>query len=229
MSLDRFTDFLNNLSPQPLQVLNSSIPRNSYLEIDLSIDNEALSKIDVSSSLTLGNYINSQLQTKNAKVGFGGYLEHRAIYDRSLYFKSSNDSSSRTIHLGIDIWVEAATEIYAPLNGIIHSFKNNINYGDYGPTIILKHKIDKIVFYSLYGHLSLDSIIDKQKGQEIKQGEAFASLGDPKVNGDYPPHLHFQIIKDIQHYEGDYPGVSSIGDIEFYKENCPNPNLLLKF
>jgi hypothetical protein len=53
-------------------------------------------------------------------------------------------------------------------------------------------------------------------------------LGDTSVNGDYPPHLHFQIIKDIQGYQGDYPGVSSKKDLDFYRNNCPNPNTLLK-
>ena len=48
------------------------------------------------------------------------------------------------------------------------------------------------------------------------------------MNGDYAPHLHFQIIKNIADYEGDYPGVSSKNDLDFYSANCPDPNLVLK-
>jgi len=110
----------------------------------------------------------------------------------------------------------------------VHSFKNNTNFGDYGPTIILKHRIENIEFYTLYGHLSLESIENLNVGQTFKQGEQIATLGDAKVNGDYPPHLHFQIIKDMQDYVGDYPGVCSKQDLEFYMQNCPNPEILFK-
>ena len=49
-----------------------------------------------------------------------------------------------------------------------------------------------------------------------------------EVNGDYPPHLHFQIINDLQGNFGDYLGVCSANELDFYKENCPDPNLILK-
>lgn len=55
-----------------------------------------------------------------------------------------------------------------------------------------------------------------------------ASIGNSEVNGDYAPHLHFQIIKNIEDYWGDYPGVCNTNDLNFYIENCPDPNLLLK-
>jgi murein DD-endopeptidase MepM/ murein hydrolase activator NlpD len=62
----------------------------------------------------------------------------------------------------------------------------------------------------------------------FKKGQQIATLGDASVNGDYSPHLHFQIIKNIGDYFGDYPGVCSKTDLNFYLDNCPNPNLLLK-
>jgi murein DD-endopeptidase MepM/ murein hydrolase activator NlpD len=40
----------------------------------------------------------------------------------------------------------------------VHSFNYNTGLGDYGPTIILEHKIEDHKFYTLYGHLSLESI-----------------------------------------------------------------------
>ncbi|WP_367651264.1 peptidoglycan DD-metalloendopeptidase family protein [Winogradskyella undariae] len=168
------------------------------------------------------------MKENNAKVAFGGYLEQRGIYQRSDYFNQLNKETERNIHIGIDLWIEANTAIFSPLEGTIHSFKNNTNYGDYGPTIVLKHKIEDFEFYTLYGHLSLASIENLKVGAEVKQGEQIANLGTAEVNGDYPPHLHFQIIKDIEDYKGDYPGVSNQIDLEFYKLNCPDPNLLLK-
>ena len=55
-----------------------------------------------------------------------------------------------------------------------------------------------------------------------------ATLGDATINGDYAPHLHFQIIKDIAENTGDYPGVCSKNKRNYYLDNCPDPNLLLK-
>lgn len=209
-------------------VIDSSISQNDYLALDLSITNETLKSVDVSSSEKLEVYITNQLTSKNAKVAFGGYIETRNIYQRSNYFKNLNPQTERNIHLGLDLWIAAETPIYSPLDGIVHSFKNNTNFGDYGPTIILEHKIEYIGFYTLYGHLSLASIENLTIGQKFKQGDQIATLGDATVNGDYPPHLHFQIIKDLQGYVGDYPGVCSKQDLEFFRDNCPDPNLLLK-
>ena len=46
-------------------------------------------------------------------------------------------------------------------------------------------------------------------------------------NGNWPPHLHFQIIEDMELKEGDYPGVCTSANREKYLANCPNPDLIL--
>lgn len=208
-------------------LVDASIAREEYVRIDLSIQNYELKAVNVSSSDDLETFIWNYMKNNKAKVAFGGYLEKRNIYQRSAYFNQQNPEVERNIHLGLDFWIEANTAIFAPLDGEIHSFKNNINHGDYGPTIILKHKLENQQFFTLYGHLSTESIQDLKVGVEVKRGEQIATLGTAEVNGDYPPHLHFQIIKDIQDYSGDYPGVSNQLNLEFYKQNCPDPNLLL--
>ena len=208
-------------------LVDASIARQEYVRIDLSIQNYEIKVINISSSNDLETFIWNYMKNNKAKVAFGGYLEKRNIYQRSDYFNQQNPEEERNIHLGLDLWIEANTVIFAPLDGEIHSFKNNINHGDYGPTIILKHKLENQQFFTLYGHLSTESIQDLKVGVEVKRGEQIATLGTAEVNGDYPPHLHFQIIKDIQDYSGDYPGVSNQLNLEFYKQNCPDPNLLL--
>ena len=208
-------------------LVDASIAREEYVRIDLSIQNYELKAVNVSSSDDLETFIWNYMKNNKAKVAFGGYLEKRNIYQRSAYFNQQNPEVERNIHLGLDLWIDANTAIFAPLDGEIHSFKNNINHGDYGPTIILRHEFKNQQFFTLYGHLSTESIQDLKVGVEVKRGEQIATLGTAEVNGDYPPHLHFQIIKDIQDYSGDYPGVSNQLNLEFYKQNCPDPNLLL--
>ncbi len=220
-----FVQFLKSLKAHPL--VDHSIQNSAYIPLDLSIHNTELKAVNVSSSDDLERFIWNHMKNYTANVAYGGYLEQRGIYRRSAYFNQANPVTERNIHLGLDVWIDADTPIYAPLAGIIHSFKNNTNHGDYGPTLILKHIINHIEFYTLYGHLCLASLEGLKVGVEVKQGEQIATLGTAEVNGDYPPHVHFQIIKDIQDYKGDYPGVCNQLDLEFYTQNCPDPNFLL--
>ncbi len=224
MSPSLFEIVLKSINAHPL--VDPSISSNNYIPIDLSIHNSILQNINSSSSKDLDIYIWNHIKAHNAKIAYGGYLEKRNIYKRSNYF-NNNLNTERNIHIGLDLWIEAGTVIYAPFNGQVHSFKNNTNYGDYGPTLVLRHQIKKITFYTLYGHLSLNSLKDKKVGLKILKGQRIATLGTTEVNGDYPPHLHFQIIKDIQNYFGDYPGVCNTMHLKYYKKNCPNPNLVL--
>ncbi len=226
MTLSKLESILQSLDICP--VLGEIYQKNDFVRLDLSVENESLKGVNVSDANALERYIWNHIKTNNARVAFGGYLEKRGIYNRSLHFNQEDPDTERNIHLGIDLWIEAESPIYSPLDAEIHSFKNNTNYGDYGPTLILKHSIDAIEFYSLYGHLSLASLDGKVIGQTIKKGEQIATLGTAEVNGDYAPHLHFQIIKDMQNHKGDYPGVSNVKELNFYKTNCPNPNLILQ-
>lgn len=209
-------------------VVDASIAKSDYTPIDMSANNEALKKIDITDADEVEKYVTDFVANEGCKVAYGGYLEVRDLYKRSEYFNQEEDpDNERNIHLGIDVWCAVGTSVLAAVDGVVHSFKNNTNHGDYGPAIILKHELEGKVFYTLYGHLSLDSLKHKTIGMPVKQGEEIAQLGDKSVNGDYAPHLHFQIIMDVQGNEGDYPGVSSTNDLSFYKENCPDANLLL--
>lgn len=221
------TNFLNNLSTKPLHVIDASIALNNYIPISIAASNKELT-FNISSSKEWEEYLNNYFLKHDKKVAYGGYLEVRNIYNRSEHFNKLSEEKQRNIHLGIDLWCNAGTDVLAVLDGEVHSFKNNTNYGDYGPTIILKHLVEGKEFYSLYGHLSVESIKNLSVGQKVTQGKKIGTLGDSSVNGDYAPHLHFQLIIDMQGNHGDYPGVASKMDVDFYKQNCPNPLTLLK-
>lgn len=209
------------------KVIDTAIDYNKYVAVNLSISNQMLPKIKTNQAQDFENYIENHLLKHKAKVAYGGYNEERNLYKRSTIFNQTN-VEERNIHLGLDLWTKAGTFVLAALDGSIHSFNNNIGLGNYGPTIVLKHSIFTDEFYTLYGHLSLDSIHQLNIGTQFKKGETIGTLGNATVNGDYAPHLHFQIIKDIQHYFGDYPGVCSKKTRDYYLENCPDPNWLLK-
>ncbi|MBL7743424.1 MAG: peptidoglycan DD-metalloendopeptidase family protein [Chitinophagaceae bacterium] len=174
-------------------------------------------------------YMNDKLNKGHARYGVGGYAEHRTIYSRSKVFDGKNPGEEpRRLHLGIDIWGKPNTAVIAPLDGIVHSFAHNDQPGDYGVTIILSHLLQGISFYSLYGHLSLNSIKNLREGNRIMKGDIFAEFGIPAENGHWPPHLHFQVIKDLEGWSGDYPGVCKYSEGKKYLPNCPDPDLILR-
>lgn len=211
----------------PTKVIDSSIDYSKYVALDLSVTNKELFENKPANAVEFENYIDHYLARNNAKVAFGGYIEGRTLYQRSTIFKN-NLALERNIHIGLDLWTKEGTAVLVPLDGKVHSFKNNVGLGDYGPTIILEHEIENEKFYTLYGHLSLESIENLVVGAVFKKGDIIATLGNSTINGDYAPHLHFQIINNMEDYWGDYPGVCNTNHLNFYIENCPDPNLLLK-
>lgn len=222
------SDLLSILNQiKDVQVIDASINTTDYIGLDLSKTNTALLEFNCDNASEFEAYIESYLNKNDAKVAFGGYNEVRNLYKRSEIFNSKNQKE-RNIHIGLDLWIKAETTVLAALDGIVHSFKTNLGLGNYGPTIVLKHEIENVTFYTLYGHLSEKSTTHLTIGSLFKKGAPIATLGDSTVNGNYAPHLHFQIIKDIEHYFGDYPGVCSADELDFYLSNCPDPNLLLK-
>jgi murein DD-endopeptidase MepM/ murein hydrolase activator NlpD len=215
------------LDLKDIKVIDSTIPYSQYAPLNLSASNLELNQLNISNAIEFESFIESHLNKNNTRVAYGGYNEIRNLYKRSTAFNDLN-SDERNIHIGLDLWIKAGTPVLAALDGKVHSFQYNNNVGDYGPTIILEHQIEKQTFYTLYGHLSLESIASIKIGDFFTKGQQLATLGDASVNGDYAPHLHFQIIKNIEDNFGDYPGVCSKNKLAYYLENCPDPNLLLK-
>ena len=217
--------------------------KDKLLLLDFTASNQELTDNILQDTKLFTQYINYQLGKAGASHGIGGYAEHRTVYSRSKLFGFSQDSPAvkdlfagireegaepRRLHLGTDIWGRTHTAVMAPLDGLVHSFAYNDSFGDYGATIILTHQLNGISFYTLYGHLSLNSIKNLQEGELILKGDIFAEFGIPSENGQWPPHLHFQIIDDLQGWKGDYPGVCKFLEKEKWIGNCPDPDFILQ-
>lgn len=194
--------------------------------LDLSDNNTELTIDEIEDNEVFGRYIRRFIEENNADLAIGKYNENRTIYRKSEHFTPKGEEP-RSIHLGTDLWLEVGTTIHAPLSGNVHSFQNNDNYGDYGPTIILEHDLDGQTFFTLYGHLDNNSLKNIHQGQYIAQGKAFCKLGNANENGQWPAHLHFQIIKDMMDKHGDFPGVARPSERDKYLEICPDPGLIL--
>lgn len=163
------------------------------------------------------------------KIGIGRYNEARMLYTSPLFVKGDlYAEANRTVHLGMDIFMAAGSPVYATLNGEIFAFASNQAPLDYGPVIILQHRTNADdTFYTLYGHLSLDSLSGLQTGQAIKKGQIIGKIGSADVNGGWTPHLHFQIMLDLLGRGCDFPGVASANERELWGLFSPDPNLIL--
>ncbi|MGZ3810749.1 MAG: peptidoglycan DD-metalloendopeptidase family protein [Mucilaginibacter sp.] len=203
-------------------------PRHDRLfKFDFTSANTELRPEDVNDTPKFSAWVTKKLSENDCRYGVGGYMEHRTLYARSELFNTGDEP--RRLHLGIDIWAGVGTPVYAPMNGHIHSFADNDNFGDYGPTIILIHKLDGLALYTLYGHLDRESLKNLSVGDAILKGEQLAAFGDQSENGHWPPHLHVQLMFDMEGCHGDYPGVGRYSEKDKYLKNIPDPNLILQF
>ncbi len=214
-------DTLNWTPPLPASPLARPV-----LHLDLSETNPALKRVPVDDPVVFGQWIRAQVAASGCDWALGGYAEDRAIYSMSPVF--ADGDATRSIHLGVDFWLPAGTEVYAARGGVVHSTGDNARFGDYGPTIILGHEADGDSMYSLYGHLARPSLQLTQPGQPVEAGQLIGWLGSPDENVGWPPHLHFQIIADIGDHAGDFPGVCHADEAADWLSRCPDPMDLVR-
>lgn len=202
--------------------------KEKIMSLDLTSGNKDLTQEVMADTAAFTRYIALLLQQRNCRFAIGGYDEIRTMYARSPLFGELQDEPRR-LHLGLDIWGEAGTEVYAFMEGKVHSVAFNDGFGDYGATLILSHQLEDVFFYTLYGHISLADIASISTGQTIYRAQRIAHFGDIHENGHWPPHLHFQVIADMEGMKGDYPGVCKVSEREKYLLNCPDPDLILQW
>ena len=211
--------------------------------IDLSPASEQIMQLeDVLDLDRFDMLMSAELRRSGRRFLAGGYNEPRLIYAGELH-------TGRSIHLGIDLWGAVGEPVFAALDGYVHSFADNSAERDYGPTIIVRHQgagesgswgvgelgnagsrsaiPDSLMFYTLYGHLSRESLAGLYPGKPIRRGEQIGTIGSRDVNGGWPAHLHFQVLCDPLGMQGDFPGVANPDQRGMWLGLCPDPNLLL--
>ncbi len=210
------------------QVLDADL--NCVYVHDLSVGSTDLpASLLLEDAQTFEKTMSEERRRHGAEVGIGRYDEPRLCYQAEHYrCESDGAPRRRTIHLGIDLFAPSGSPVYAPLDGAVHSFADNRLPLDYGPTIVVRHETEEGVgFYTLYGHLSRESLEGIKVGQPIRGGQQIGTIGDLSVNGGWPAHVHFQIITNMLGREGDFPGVAPPDQREEWLSLCPDPNLIL--
>jgi 4-aminobutyrate aminotransferase-like enzyme/Ser/Thr protein kinase RdoA (MazF antagonist) len=232
---DRVVRWLRDNQASLGRVVEPDLSSANPVIFDLSIGSREVGTLaDVADLARFNRHIFERMRAANSSVGIGRYNEARSIYTGDQYRRAGNDGPEwRTLHTGLDLFMEPGSPVLAPLDGIVHSFHNNAAPLDYGPTIILQHTVpgqedEPLTFYTLYGHLSLDSLDALYEGKPVAQGTVFARIGEMSVNGGWPPHLHFQIITDMLDLVGDFPGVARPSQTALWLSLSPDPNLITR-
>jgi len=206
------------------------LPRNErtrFCLLDLSVGSELLSRLpQPPSHLALGRRLQRVMQQQQADIGIGRYLEPRILYQSDQFAGDSRER--RTIHLGIDLFAAAGTEVLAALDGTVHRVATIDRPLDYGTLVILKHTAaEGDEFFTLYGHLAQRTKSQVEPGQAVRAGQRIGFLGDPYENGGWTPHLHFQLIADLWDYDIQFPGVGFASTQAVWNAISPDPNLIL--
>ena len=211
-----------------LSELFPSIDKKEVYRIDLSVSSKWIGHLEEAANLDLFQFKIEQLQKEHPeKIIAAGYLEPRSLYTSTAYDKIGNHGrESRTIHLGIDYWLPVNTPVHALFDGEVVTAVNDAGDKEYGGLIILKHHEEGVIFFTLYGHNTVDSVLKHHVGKIIKKGEKIAELGNYPENGNWAPHLHFQILLSTLNYVDDFPGVAYYRQIDVWKSICPDPTLL---
>jgi len=207
------------------------LAREGAHTVDLSIGSPLLTSALLArgDAHAIGAAIFAEIADAGARVGAGGYGEARAIYTgRQFALDGSPTGERRTIHLGVDVFAPPGTPVHAPLAGTLAALHDNAAAQDYGPVLLLRHETgDGTTFFTLYGHLSRASLAGKAAGDAVAAGERIGWIGAPPENGDWPPHLHLQVIVDPLDLGLDYPGVAAPSRCAVYLALSPDPAPLL--
>ena len=212
-------DVVSPIMPFDLRTVSPAILDLSPCNADLPVGRDCED--------ALGDLVAKAMSCSTMDVAIGRYDEVRLIYTDDAFGGCCPTDERRTIHLGMDLFVEVNTPVHAPLAGVVHAFADRAHAQDYGPTIVLRHEVDDLVFYTLYGHLSRESLQEIELGQSIKNGQPFATVGTSAENGGWHPHLHLQVITDLLDLDDSFPGVCRASQREVWTSFCPDPNRLV--
>ncbi len=207
-------------------ILGRGLPADKSKPLDFSIGSRLLARVgDLRDPAAYAQLLREAIGA--GAVGIGRYNEARPIYLADMFAVDHHER--RTVHLGVDLFAPPGAPIFAPLASTVYRVADNAGEQDYGPTVILKHEpAQGPTFYTLYGHLAPDALERWSEGQRVGAGELLAHIGDYPGNGNWTPHLHFQIIADMLDYGGSFPGVCSPRSRSLWTSLSPDPNLILR-
>ncbi|HEY6539331.1 MAG TPA: aminotransferase class III-fold pyridoxal phosphate-dependent enzyme, partial [Ktedonobacteraceae bacterium] len=196
---------------------------------DLSVGSPETGNVPETRDITsLTQKPSGRMQTAHSAIGIGRYNEARIIHTSiEQHIETNGGPAWPTIHLGLDLFMAADSPVYAPLAGVVHSFGQNDETPG-GATLVLEHTVGEgaLIFYTLYGNVSADSLTALSNGMPVEQGAQIARICREPGNEGLPPHLHFQLVTDMLDRQGHFPAYALPGERDVWLSLSPDPNLV---
>jgi 4-aminobutyrate aminotransferase-like enzyme/Ser/Thr protein kinase RdoA (MazF antagonist) len=175
---------------------------------------------------TRGRPFREALQPALAEIkgtAVGRYGEDRSIYD------ADTGPARRSIHHAIDVYAPAGTPVLAPLPGRFAMLGNDTSIDGFGGIVVLEHEAGTPQrFWTFYGHLAPAGLADLALGAAVGTGDVLGTLGAPAENGNWPPHVHMQLMTLLCFDRAEaIIGLSLRREWDLWESIFPNPNGIL--
>jgi murein DD-endopeptidase MepM/ murein hydrolase activator NlpD len=209
-------------------IFEFDVRREPCLVLDLGATSPLLNAPDADNSEpALTTRIHRAMQDAGVRLAAGRYDELRPPYSKGTD-ADTDAADPRSVHLGVDLFVEAGMMVHAPLAGVVHEAGASDAPLGFGPSVLLSHQTDDGTrFFTRYAHLDRTALTLCAPGRAIAPGAQLGRIGTPDVNGGWTPHLHVQLITDLLGLGRRFPGVGRLSQRHAWRLLSPNPNLVL--
>ncbi|MGF7005572.1 aminotransferase class III-fold pyridoxal phosphate-dependent enzyme [Aminobacter sp. BE322] len=156
-------------------------------------------------------------------LGIGPWGEARTVYTSDIFWSRFVEGARRIHHLGLDLFMPAATRVYTPLAATVKSVEIEEDPLGYGCLIALEHAPEGCPpFVTLWGHMAHEAMARLKPGDKLAAGALVGEMGAPAENGGWAPHLHFQISTDPDLAARDILGVGEARYLDVWAELFPD-------
>ncbi len=222
----RIRQWLTNHRDQLAQVLDLDLRREPLQILDLGIGSTLLGA-DPKHSEGAGRRrkIAEALAMAGASVGIGRHDEPRWVSDSTRSVgREGHEVDLATVHIGMDIFLDAGAAVHAPLDGRVHAVAAG-NANGLGAQVEVLHAPEEgVEFYTLYRHLVPAEL---SVGQKVEKGTVIGRIASAEERGGDHPHVHFQLAADVLDDATTFPGMIPAAEREVWRDLSPDPNLIL--
>jgi murein DD-endopeptidase MepM/ murein hydrolase activator NlpD len=224
---DRVIAWLRANSGSFASILELDLRREPCLLLDFSAQGSLVGASGSDNTEpALSARIRRAMHDAGVRLAAGAYDELRPPYSTAA---AAEADDPRSVHLGVDLFVEPGIMVHAPIAGVVHDVGESRSALGYGPTVVIRHTPDDVAqFFTLYGHLDRDALTRCTPGRAVGRGAQLGRVGTPDVNGGWTPHLHFQLVTDLLGLGRRFPGVGRLSQRGAWRLLSPNPNLILE-
>ncbi|MEZ5830438.1 MAG: aminotransferase class III-fold pyridoxal phosphate-dependent enzyme [Dongiaceae bacterium] len=162
-------------------------------------------------------------EKERIQLGIGPWGEDRPVYSSEAFRSVLALDQRRSLHLGLDLFAPAGSNVRTPIDGTVVDLLETDVPLDYGHAVLLKHEPNGLRFYSLWGHLSAQSVRNRSVGEHLKAGDVLGQVGDTHENGNWQPHVHIQLITYDPERAADIIGAGEPRYRTVWRELFPDP------